>query len=306
MGQTLYDYCIERGETSLLRQWHAAKNNPLTPDRVLTGSHKRVWWICGKGHIWQAMVKTRVEGCGCPVCANRAVQPGENDLASVRPDLLRQWDWEKNGTLTPQSLTAGSHRRVWWRCEKGHRWQAPAATRAAGAGCPVCAGKRVLPGENDLASRFPDLSAQWHREKNGALTPESVSPYSNRRVWWLCERGHTYAAAVAARTICGSGCPYCAGRRVLAGFNDLSTLAPETARQWHPTLKGALTPEMVTVGSHKKVWWRCSEGHVWKAVIYSRTGEKKCGCPVCAGRVRPAREQRYAAAAAKENDCQSI
>ena len=52
-----------------------------------------------------------------------------------------------------------------------------------------------------------------------------------------------------------------------AGFNDLSTMEPEIAAQWHPTLNGSLTPQMVTAGSHKKVWWLCAEGHVWKAAI---------------------------------------
>ena len=82
------------------------------------------------------------------------------------------------------------------------------------------------------------------------------------------------------------GCPYCSGRRVLAGFNDLATLQPETAAQWDDTLNGKLTPEMVTLGSHKKVWWRCGDGHVWKAAIFSRTGRQKCGCPICAGKLR--------------------
>ncbi len=121
-----------------------------------------------------------------------------------------------------------------------------------GADCPVCAGKQVLPGENDLASTFPALAAQWHPTQNGPLAPSQVSPYSNRKVWWRCELGHNYTAAVAARAAGGSGCPYCAGRKVLAGFNDLSTRAPALAAQWHPTLNGALTPEQVTTGSHKK------------------------------------------------------
>ena len=67
----------------------------------------------------------------------------------------------------------------------------------------------------------------------------------------------------------------------------------ELLRQWHPTLNGTLTPQMVTVGSHKKVWWQCPEGHVWKAVVYARAGPGKSGCPVCAGIVRSERQDRY-------------
>ena len=281
----------------LAAEWDSARNAPLTPEQVLPGSHRLVWWVCGKGHSWQATIKSRAEGCGCPVCANREVRTGENDLATIHPDLARQWHPTRNGALTPRAVTAGSHRKVWWQCERGHLWRATVLSRAgSGCGCPVCTGRVVLPGENDLATLFPAVAAQWHPERNGALTPEQVSPYSNRKVWWLCERGHPYQAVVAARTTHGSGCPYCAGRRVLAGFNDLATTVPRVAAQWHPTLNGGLTPEMVTAGSRKKVWWQCSEGHVWKAAVYARAGAQKSGCPVCAGRVRQRR--RGAAAAA--------
>ena len=88
----------------------------------------------------------------------------------------------------------------------------------------------------------------------------------------------------------GSGCPYCAGRLVLAGFNDLASLEPKVARQWHPTLNGGLTPEQVTAGSRRSVWWQCPEGHVWKARVHSRTGKQRYGCPVCAGRVKGSRK----------------
>lgn len=131
------------------------------------------------------------------------------------------------------------------------------------------------------------------------MTPDAVSPYSNRKVWWRCELGHEYRAAVSARTMGGTGCPYCTGKKVLAGFNDLTTLEPKIAAQWHPALNGALTPEMVTAGNTKSVWWQCPEGHVWRAIVYSRAGPAKCGCPVCAGRVKPSRLERYAALTAE-------
>lgn len=272
---------------SLARQWHREKNGPWSPSDVLPGSHRQAWWQCEKGHVWQAEIKTRVGGSGCPICANRTVQPGGNDLAAAFPQLARQWHPTKNESLKPSDVLPGSSRKVWWQCEKGHEWQASVVSRAGnGAGCPVCAGKRIVAGENDLASRFPALAVQWDREKNGRLTPEQVSPYSNRRVWWVCALGHGWRAAISSRSMHGSGCPYCAGRRVLPGFNDLAVRAPQLAAQWHPTLNGALTPEAVTPGSHQKIWWQCREGHVWKAAVYSRAGPEKCGCPVCAGRIK--------------------
>ena len=254
------------------------------------------WWVCEKGHEWRAQVKSRVAGCGCPVCANREIRPTENGLAAQYPQLAAQWHPTKNGTLSPHTIAPATNRKVWWICEKGHTWQASVASRTtSGSGCPYCTGKKVLPGFNDLAAAFPKLAAQWHPTKNGALTPEEVTPYANRRVWWRCEKGHDYQAAIAARTR-GSGCPYCAGRKVLPGFNDLATVASDIAKQWHTTLNGVLTPQMVTAGSHRKVWWECKSGHVWKAAVYSRTGPQKCGCPVCAGKIS---KNRYQAALAK-------
>ena len=276
-------------------QWHPTKNGSVTPDGVTTGSHREVWWLCDKGHEWRAMVKTRVEGTGCPVCANRVVVPGENDLETIYPALARQWHPIKNGKLTPRNVVPGTRRKVWWRCEKGHEWQAAVASRVNGMGCPVCAGKAVVPGENDLATFNPDIAKEWYPTKNGALTPETVSPYSNKKVWWRCALGHEYLAVIGLRTQRDDGCPYCAGRKVLPGFNDLATVEPEIAKQWHPTLNGVLTPEMVTAGSHRKVWWQCPNGHAWKAVVYSRTGPGGSGCPVCAGRIKEDRTERYAA-----------
>lgn len=270
----------------LVHQWHPTKNSALTPEQVLPGSHRLAWWICEKGHEWQAQIKSRVAGCGCPVCANRQIHPQENDLSTQYPQLAAQWHPIKNGPLTPNHVAPGSIRKVWWLCERGHEWQASIASRVSGCGCPVCTGRKVVAGENDLGSHFPRVAVQWHTQNNGGLTPQQVTAYSNRKVWWQCEKGHDYQATIASRTMRGSSCPYCSGKKVLPGFNDLATLVPDVARQWHPTLSGPLGPQMITAGSHRKVWWECEQGHVWKALIYSRTGPQKCGCPICAKTVK--------------------
>ena len=270
----------------LVQQWDHQKNMPLQPEDISAGSQRAVWWLCEKGHSWHAAVRSRAEGSGCPVCAGKQIISGENDLATAYPEVAKQWDAARNGRLTPRDVSPGTERKVWWLCENGHSWRAAVYARAyAGSGCPYCAGKLVLPGFNDLASQAPTVAAEWDAEKNGRLTPQSVTPTSNRKVWWRCEKGHSYQAVIASRTP-GSGCPYCSGRRVLPGFNDLATLEPRVAAEWHPTLNGTLTPQMVTTGSRKKVWWQGQCGHVWCAVIFSRAGKQHCGCPVCSGTVR--------------------
>ncbi len=293
MRESLADYCIRFQRQDLLSQWDGPGNAPLTPATVSYGSRRKVWWQCDHGHRWQAAVYTRTGGeSGCPYCAGKRPWPGFNDLASQYPDLAAQWHPTRNGDLTPDQVLCGSNRRVWWQCPQGHQWSAIVKSRTEGAGCPYCASRQVSAGFNDLAARFPHLAQQWDRARNGAMTPETVSPYSNRKAWWVCALGHRWQAAVSARAG-GSDCPYCAGRKVLAGFNDLATKDPTVAAEWDPTLNGGLTPQMVTAGSHKKVWWRCSENHVWKAVVYARTGAKHCGCPVCAGKVSRRNQVRY-------------
>ncbi|MGN0770219.1 MAG: zinc-ribbon domain-containing protein [Christensenellales bacterium] len=266
-------------------QWHPTKNGSTTPYEVSYGSHRRVWWLCEHGHEWRAMVKSRAAGTGCPYCANRVLVEGDNDLMSHYPDIAAEWDYDRNAPLLPQNVISSSQIRVWWKCKKGHSYKSAVVSRAAGTGCPYCANRLVLSGFNDLKSMRPDLAAEWDGKKNGSLTPDKVTEYSNRKVWWRCEKNHGYKTLISLRASGDTGCPYCANRLVLPGFNDLATVAPLVARQWHPSKNGSLTPEMVTAGSHKTVWWKCDEGHEWKAVIYSRAGKSSaCGCPECAGR----------------------
>ena len=200
-----------------------------------------------------------------------------------RPELLSQWDTEKNLPLTPETVTHGAHHKIWWRCSKGHEWQAPVYARTAGSGCPVCAGRVILPGFNDLAVTHPELAAEWHPTKNGALTPRKISYGYDRKVWWLCERGHEWQAAPKTRARMKAGCPICANMAVLAGFNDLETLFPRIAAEWHPTKNDALSPQQVVAGSHRTVWWQCPLGHEWRAEIVDRTRGIN-GCPYCVGK----------------------
>lgn len=286
--ETLYSYCLQSNNTALLKEWNTEKNGNDQPWTFSFGSHRKVWWKCEHGHEWQAEIKSRVQGSGCPVCSDRIVIAGVNDLQTTHPAVASEWHPVKNGDVSPNAISAGTSRKYWWKCEHGHEWFAAVSTRTRGSGCPICAGKRVVEGFNDFASLFPELAKEWITEKNLPLTPETVMPYSNKRVWWRCEKGHEWQAYISARTSSSSGCPYCTGRMVLAGFNDLATLYPEIAAEWHPTKNGELTPSMVTAGSRKRVWWRCAEGHEWRAIICSRTGKKKHGCPVCNGRY-PAR-----------------
>ena len=268
--------------------WHPTRNGDLLPTMVMPGSNKKLWWQCEKGHEWQARAYTVKEGCACPYCAGKRPIVGKTDLATTHPHISDMWS-SKN-KLKPTEVTAGSHKKVWLICEKGHEWEVQVDSVALmGCGCPYCAGKRAIPGETDLATVRPDILMEWDYGKN-KISPAELMPSSHDKVWWKCERGHSWQSMVFSRTRDQSaGCPYCTGRKVLPGFNDLATLKPKLADQWYQPLNGELKPEDVTLGSNKKVWWQCSEGHVWHAFIYARAKKNGTGCPVCAGMVKQKR-----------------
>ena len=142
MKMSLRQYCIEHGRDTLLREWDAARNGGLTPSDVSFGSHQKVWWLCSKGHSWQAKVYSRSAGSGCPYCTGRKETP-ENSLAIQVPALEAEWDAEKNAPLKFADLTVGSHKKVWWLCDKGHAWRAVVNSRTGKqrCGCPICAGR---------------------------------------------------------------------------------------------------------------------------------------------------------------------
>lgn len=266
-------------------EWHPTKNGDLKPSDVSYGTNRKVWWICKKGHEWEAAVAKRGPGGrGCPYCANKRVLAGYNDLASQYPEVALEWHPTKNGELAPSTVTWGSNRKVWWLCPKcGYEYQAVINKRTrSGESCPCCGpiAKRIKVGFNDLATTHPVIAVEWHPTKNGELTPEEVTQGSNKRVWWVCPTCKSDYDAVVAARVRGAACPYCAGKRVKAGYNDLATRYPEVAKEWHPTKNGEFTPSDVLPRSEKKYWWKCSRcGNEWKATPDSRIN--RMSCPEC-------------------------
>lgn len=215
--------------------------------------------------------------------------------------ILQEWDFTKNIDMTPESAMPNSSKRVWWKCERGHEWQAAISDRTnRRRGCPYCAGKLPIRGENDLATLHPELADEWHPTKNGAQQPGQYTAGSEKKVWWQCALGHEWQSTIENRSVKGYGCPYCAGSKAWPGFNDLETLYPKLMKQWHPTLNAGLEPSRLRPGSQKRVYWICQEGHVWDTVIFQRTGKNPTNCPYCSGRLKgSAKAQRIDLAEAR-------
>lgn len=138
---------------------------------------------------------------------------GETDLLTLNPILCKEWDYDKN-QITPNEVTVSSEKKVWWKCNKGHEWQASISNRNKGRNCPYCAGKKILKNINDLATVYPNLAKQWNYKKNYPLTPSDIMSRVSKKVWWTCPKcGYEWIAAVNNR-VAGTGCPKCAGKKI--------------------------------------------------------------------------------------------
>ncbi len=201
----------------------------------------------------------------------------ENSIAAVRPDLVSRWDYEKNGSITPEMVTLGTGQRFYWKCKICNRSYLALPSKIAEGS--VCSKHRnLLKHEgNDLATKHPELLKYWDYEKN-EVKPSEIYGGGERVVYWICEKGHSYTKSIL-KHIRGEGCPICAGKKVISGFNDLKTLRPDIAQTWNYAKNGNILPSQVTEHSNKKYWWICDKGHEWETSVKNRSYGK--GCPYC-------------------------
>lgn len=268
----------------LIEEWHTSKN-ATSPDEVVSGSDKIIWWHCKNNpeHEWQAQIKKRaLRNQGCPACSGRIADKHNNLLVDF-PEIATQWNYEKNNPLKPEQFRSRSNKKVWWTCEKdtNHIYQSTITNRVQGFGCSICVGRVVYP-SNSLQSLYPKIAKQWHPKLNGTVTPSDIVAGTNKKFWWKCERGDDHVwQSTAANRIAGKNCPICKRLKVVKS-NCLSTTHPKLATQWNYEKNKDLFPDDVVAGSHKLVWWQCSRNplHEWRASVNNRSS-KNHGCPYC-------------------------
>ena len=198
----------------LLREWNYEKNKKigLDPTMIKSGTQRKAWWICPKGHEYFSVISNRRKGVGCPICTNKKVLTGYNDLATTNPELLGKWNYDKNDKLGlfPTNFTKVSGKKVWWKCDKGHEWEATIAHIAYGRGCPLCnTGKQTsfpeqaiyyylkkvdkkclsrykVKGRKELDIFIPDLKIgieydgyRWHRSEEKMISDIEKDEYWN-------------------------------------------------------------------------------------------------------------------------------
>ena len=262
----------------LVAEWDLGRNAPLTPQSVKFGSKAKVWWICNLGHSWSASINSRTTGVGCPVCANRKILKGFNDLATTHPELAEEFDHNLNLEISVFEISAGSSKHVWWLCHQGHSWKAKIANRKFGRGCPVCSNQSIVPGVNDLLTIHPLLKDEWDYELNKPFDVSLVAPKSGSMFWWKCQKGHNWKASPLERSN-GRGCAVCANRQVQLGVNNLGATNPELLEEWDFSKNKGIDPSLITAGYGKLVSWKCRKGHTWKATPINR--RRGTNCPEC-------------------------
>ena len=323
MKKIPYEKSLDYINPELAKQWNFEKNGLLTPRDVTITYTKEVWWLLSydvpydypfvtiKGkHFdfeWKAKVSNRHYGKqGCPFLSGKSIYKGFNDLETLNPKFASQWHPIKNGDLLPSQVALHYNKKVWWvypyddpKSNKhfDFEWEiSPNSRVSKNSGCPYLVGQKVWIGFNDLETTNSLLAKEWHPTKNGKLTPKDVMNYTNKKVWWLYPFDDPrtgkhfefeWKASVADRSN-GHGCPFLpsvAKRQVWKDYNDLETLQPRLALEWHPTKNKGKMPSMYTEYSHEKVWWLLPYDEPktgkhfdfeWEATIASRSSGKNC------------------------------
>lgn len=202
----------------------------------------------------------------------------DNSIATAMPEIVAEWDFKKNGSIKPEYVSRNSGQKYYWICPNcGYSYLAAPTSRYHGTSCPACAGKAIHPGFNDLKTKDPVILAEWDYEKNTGLDPATIFYRSTDVVWWKCSKGHSWQKSIYSRTKNKSSCPYCTGRRVITGYNDLQTKRPDLAEEWDYSLN-EITPDKIhynnqTIQAH----WLCKQcGHKWVHTVSQRDR-----CPEC-------------------------
>lgn len=223
-------------------------------------------WLCANDHKYNARIYDRKRGRGCNICSGKVIVIGINDLKTTHPEIASlAFEWD------PRTVSAGSHKKVKWKCKNEHVTEAVIKNRTQlGNECSICANQEVLIGFNDLATNYPELAKEAY-----GWDPKKVISGSNIDLEWKCPLGHIYTNNPGARTR-GQGCNICAGKKILVGFNDLATTHPEIAKEAY-----GWDPQKVFGGTHSKKTFKCSLGHKYSATVKDRTSSTS-GCPNCA------------------------
>ena len=224
----------------------------------------------------------------------------EESFALKHPDLMQEWDWDKNSDLDPKKLSCGSNKKAYWVCKNDptHTWRVDLHHRARdNSGCRKCGNlnKEKRGRKKLLIDAYPSISKEWDYEKNSGININKVTHASSKRVAWICsiDKTHRWDSTITNRTAKHRGCPYC-NEGLPSKKNSLLSIHPDVAEEWDFEKNSPLKPDEVTRASGKKVWWICRNDpdHEWDAVIRNRT-TLGSNCPHCENEIKAIRLKGY-------------
>ena len=211
----------------------------------------------------------------------------KKSLAETHPEIAQQWHPTLNGDLTPEDVTPGSNKKVWWKCDKGddHEWVASIYSRK-NSGCTICSGRKVVK-SNCIATTHNYLVKEWHPTKNGILNPENCSISTHVKIWWKCKLNprHIWQALPSYRSK-GYGCRICKYPKPGIGFVDLPENSiwytnKKVLAFWDYESNSDINPKQISINYKKKVWWKCKNKDSHKIFKTPLQFVNNSECDVC-------------------------
>ena len=267
----------------LMKWWDYDKNLDIKPENFTRASGRIVWWKCEKGHSFKKSVHLMSRRMVCPECFKKRGYDKRFELKY--PELLKEWDYDMNIDISPEDIQSGNHHKIWWKCEKGHSWQAQIRNRIIGCGCPYCSNKKLLKGFNDLKTKYPEVAKEWNYNKNIHLgiTLSDVMYGSHKRVWWKCSKcGFEWETTISSRTKNKTGCRVCGRIRSDKRHYSLSQnrflINNVIMSEYNYERNKEIDPSLIRIGSKKNICWKCSKcGFEYESTPYNMTkGITKC------------------------------
>ena len=285
----------------LLKEWDYEKNGKIDPEYISCGSASvHLFWKCEKGHSYLATAASRTKGYGCKYCSSHMILQGFNDLKTLRPDLMQEWDFEENDKLNifPDKIGVNYRKKcVYWKCKNNseHKWPATVSSRNYGSGCIFCAEEKrkeskrrtYILKNGSFAEKCHDLLEDWDYDNNEIL-PENIPTHYSERVYWKCHIcGHSWHDTPDNRAN-GKGCKKCMEKEhsqrvkkaLLKKYGSLAQNNPEVLKFWDYENNGEKQPENITSKCTDVVNWKCPMcNHRWPKKVQKMTLYPRC--PKC-------------------------
>ena len=260
----------------LLKYWDYNYNGELKPEETGFSDNCIVIWKCKKGHKTKCKTGSKINNPqSCAVCSGLYTIPGLNDFATIKPELLKYWDYEKN-IIKPNEVAPSCKEIIYWKCDNGHSYQT-SLNKISKEGCPYCSNRKILKGFNDFASCYSEYLKYWNYKKNDK-NPDEIFKSGTYNAWFKCEKGHDFQIKINKLHNQKTFCPICNGSKV-KGINDLESLYPNLMLEWDYDKNNKL-PSEIFYKRDEKFWWKCENGHEFQMSPYSRTCKFR-GCPIC-------------------------